>query len=149
MSIRRYQPGDEEDCLSVWENSTRLAHGAFFSEEFIAKERINHATFYLPKLDTWVYVDDGHAVGFMVLIGNEVGGLFVHGSHHGKGYGRALVDKARDMHGNLEVEVFENNPIGRRFYDRYGFVSRDGPGNVHRHEETRENLLRLYYTAPK
>jgi len=76
---------------------------------------------YLPNADTWVVEDEGKVVGFIALIGNEVGAIFVDPKCHGRGLGKALMDKAQSLHARLEVEVFKENHIGRNFYDRYGF----------------------------
>ena len=35
--------------------------------------------------------------------------------------GRALMDAARCSRSYLELDVFEANEVGRRFYDAYGF----------------------------
>ena len=79
---------------------------------------------------------------FIALIGNEVGGLFVDPSFLGRGLGNALMDKARELHSTLEVEVFKENSIGRRFYDRYGFKLQEEK----LHEETGCLTLRLSFT---
>lgn len=118
--IRLYQDGDVNALLAVWEASSRLAH-PFMTEVFFDQERRNIPELYLPNAETWVVVHNGSVVGFIALIGNEVGGLFVDPALHGHGLGKALMDKARELHGGLVVEVFKENAVGCRFYDRYGF----------------------------
>jgi putative acetyltransferase len=54
------------------------------------------------------------------------------------------MDKAAELRGDLEVEVFAANEIGRAFYDRYGFRFLDRT----RHEPTGQDLLRLRFTVP-
>ena len=61
------------------------------------------------------------------------------------GVGRALVDKAQALKGELEVEVFAENAIGRRFYLSYGFEL----VGKRIHAETGHELLRLKLTAPE
>ena len=76
MKIRQYKDSDLEAVLSSWEKATRLAH-PFMTEGFLAQERINTAEIYLPNTDTWVMEIDGEVVGFIALMGNEVGAIFV------------------------------------------------------------------------
>ena len=119
--IRPYRPTDLPTLLDVWDAATRLAH-PFLEEDYLAQERVNIPEKYIPVADTWVCEREGAVVGFLALIGNEVGALFVDPAHHGAGFGRALMDKARELHATLELDVFEANSIGRRFYERYGFT---------------------------
>ncbi|NRB39360.1 MAG: GNAT family N-acetyltransferase [Pseudomonadales bacterium] len=90
-------------------------------EAFFEQERHNIPTMYLPNADTWVALIDNSVMGFIALIGNEVGGFFVDPDQHGQGLGKALLDKAQDLHGDLDVDVFKLNILGRRFYNNYGF----------------------------
>ena len=60
-------------------------------------------------------------MGFVSMVGYEVGGIFVTPSHQSKGVGHALLDHVAATRSYLELEVFEANTIGRRFYDAYGF----------------------------
>jgi putative acetyltransferase len=113
------------------------------TDEFIAQERINVAEIYMPNTDTWVVTVGGHVEGFIALMGNEVGALFLQPKHHGKGLGKALIDKAQALHGQLEVEVFKANSIGRKFYSRYGFEYL----TEKMHEPTGQQVLRLKFTA--
>ena len=94
---------------------------------------------YMPMAETWVYVHEDQVVGFIALVGHEVGALFVAPVWHGHGFGRALMDHACRVRMPLEVEVFKANRLGRRFYDRYGFVVM----NEHSHEQTGHPLLRM------
>ena len=120
VTIRQYQSSDLSDLMVAWEEASKLAH-PFMTEAFFEQERYNIPNVYIPNADTWVVVSENKVVGFIALLGNEVGGLFVHPDFHGRRFGKALMYKAQELHGNLVVQVSKRNPIGRRFYDRYGF----------------------------
>jgi putative acetyltransferase len=142
MRIRQYIDSDLAEVVSAWESATRLAH-PFMTEEFLAQERKNLPELYLPNADTWVAEIDGAVVGFIALIGNEVGAIFVQPTHHGEGAGLALMNKAQEIHGELEVEVFAENTIGRRFYAKFGFKQLEEK----LHEATGRKLLRMKFAA--
>lgn len=136
--IRQYEDQDLEDLLAAWAAASEIAH-PFLTQDFLASERENIPNLYIPNAETWVYEDDGRVVGFVALIGNEVGAIFVHPSHQKKGIGHRLMDKAKDIREELEVEVFVKNAIGRAFYAKYGFT----PIDEKVHEQTGFDLLRL------
>jgi len=140
--IRKYQPADCEDVLRVWEEATAVAH-PFLSEEFLELERHNIPNVYLPNAETWVWVADEQVVGFISLLGNEVGAIFVAPAFHRSGIGLALMDRARALRGALEVEVFERNLLGRAFYAKLGFEL------MHRkvHDQTGFEVMRLQLAA--
>ena len=123
--IRRYRPQDCEPVLSVWAAASALAH-PFLSEGFLEQERQDIRNVYLPRAETWVWEADGHVVGFISLRGNEVGAVFVDPRFQRSGIGWALLDHARALRGDLEVEVFSENRIGRAFYAKYGFEPKPG-----------------------
>lgn len=139
--IRPYEKHDLEDLLETWYAASQMAL-PFLGDDFFDVERHNITQIYLPMADTFVCETEGRVVGFIALIKNEVGAIFVHPEYHGRGFGRALMDHARMLRGDLEVEVFKENRIGREFYRRYGFTFHD----EHIHEETGEALLRLVYS---
>ena len=141
-TIRQYKETDLSGILSSWENASKIAH-PFLTKEFLDKERYNIPNLYLPNADTWVADINGSVVGFIALLGNEVGAIFVEPKFQGAGVGTALMNKAQGIHGDLEVEVFQANPIGRKFYDSYGFK----PMSEKDHAETGHRLLRLKFTA--
>ena len=136
--IRPYTDEDLGELLEVWYRASLVAH-SFLSEEFFETERRQIAEHWLPIAETAVCETEGRVVGFLSLIDNEVGAIFVDPDYQGRGIGRALMDAARDSRPFLELSVFEANCIGRRFYDAYGFELVDRQAN----EATGEPELRL------
>jgi putative acetyltransferase len=139
-AIREYRESDLNAVLDVWMRASQLAH-QFLSADFLARESQIIREVLLPVTETWVYEEGGGLLGFVALIGNEVGAIFVAPEHMRRGIGRALMDKAVGMHGVVELDVFAANSIGRSFYRRYGFVE----VGQSMHEETGETMLRLRY----
>jgi putative acetyltransferase len=137
--IRRYADADLDDVLDVWYEASVVAH-SFLPAEFFVSERAQIADRWLPMARTFVYERDERVVGFLALIGNEVGALFVHPDHQRQGIGRALMDHARSLSPILELDVFEMNVIGRRFYAAYGFQ----PVGAHSDPETGHTQHRLH-----
>lgn len=136
--IRKFKPTDQDQTLTVWYNASVVAHD-FLGEDFFTKERKAIVENYFPVTEKWVYEFNGCVVGFIAMIENEVGAIFVDPDVQGQGIGRVLMDHVRQSRDFLELDVFKNNHIGRRFYDHYGFRF------VHEsiHEETGQPQLRL------
>lgn len=140
--IRKYTPADCGEVMEVWAAASAIAH-PFLSREFLEQERRTIPAEHLPKADTWVWEEDGRVVGFLSLLGNEVGALFVDPEFQRSGIGRALLDRARALPGELEVDVFRENAIGRAFYAKQGFEPVPGGD----HEQAGHEVLRLRLTA--
>ena len=136
--IREYDSEDLGRVLDVWYAASKLAH-PFLDEDFLSRESERIATHHLPSAQTWVFEQGNVVVGFIALMGNEVGAIFVDPDFHGQGIGRALMDHARSIRDVLELDVFKANSIGRKFYKRYGFRV----VGEHVHEETGFAQLRL------
>lgn len=118
--IREYTTDDTDALIGIWEKANALAH-PFLAPEFVAFVKDAMRNMYLPNAETWVLEQNGSPIGFIAMIGNEIGGLFLDPAHHGKGHGRAMVDYVLGLKGPLRVEVFKDNTVGRPFYERYGF----------------------------
>jgi len=144
--IRHYKidSNDLTGIMSSWENASKLAH-PFLTEKFLDAERYNIPNVYLPNTDTWVADFNGVVIGFIALMGNEVAAIFVEPEHHGTGVGLSLMNKAQKIHGDLEVEVFNENSIGLKFYSSYGFSLL----TEKIHALTGHKILRLKFTDSK
>ncbi len=140
--IRPYRDDDLAGLLDVWYRASLVAH-AFLDAAFFDAERKQIAERWLPMSETAVYEKDAKVVGFLSLIGHEVGAIFVDPDHQGRGIGTALLNRARESHPVLELNVFEANASGRAFYEKYGF-------NVvrrHTNEATGQAELRLRFAG--
>ncbi len=140
MDIRQYKPTDLEHLLRTWELASHVGH-PFLSKDFLKSEKRNIPTVYLPSGEAWVAIVERELVGFTILHGDEVGALFVNPEYHGMGVGFELMNRARELHGQLKVEVFKDNVKGNKFYSRYGFVLK----REYRHQETGMIMLCLEY----
>lgn len=144
MKIRPYAPRDLGHVLEIWEAASRTGH-PFLSESFIAAERERVRDVYLRMATTWLCEDDGRVVGFISLVDNEVGALFVEPKSHRRGIGRALMEIAMGRSPTLELEVFKENSTARAFYERCGFDEI----SEYRHAETGRQMLRMRYAIPQ
>ena len=118
--IREYTTNDTDALIDIWEKANALAH-PFLAPDFVAFVKDAMRSMYLPNAETWVLEQDGRPIGFIAMLGDEIGGLFLDPEHHGKGHGRAMVDHVQARKGPLRVEVFKDNSVGLPFYERYGF----------------------------
>ncbi|WP_344979567.1 GNAT family N-acetyltransferase [Streptosporangium fragile] len=121
--IRRYEASDEAAVVDLWSRAVKLAH-PFIEGEGEGERARKLREIYLVAADNWVAETSGAAVGLLGLLGAEIGGLFVAPEAQGRGVGRALVEHAAALHGEVTLEVFEGNTRARRFYDLMGFIER-------------------------
>lgn len=136
--IRKHTEEDLEAIMNIWMEASSLAH-PFLNPAFVEKVKSDMRTMYIPGSETWVYEIDGSIAGFISMIENEIGGLFVWPKQHSNGIGSKLVHYVSEFNEQLEVEVFEKNRIGRSFYDKMGFRTE----RHYMHEQSGERVLRL------
>jgi putative acetyltransferase len=123
MMIRRAVPADGETLADIWLRSVRATHD--FLSEADVRSLLPHVRDYLsaPESELWVLCSDSGAVmGFMGMAGSKMEALFLAPEFHRRGGGRRLVRHARELRGELTVDVNEQNPAARRFYEACGFV---------------------------
>jgi putative acetyltransferase len=122
MDIRRAILTDREVLLDVWLRSVRATH-TFVSEEDI-QAMIPQVRDYLASSapEFWVLCDSGAIMGFMGMSGSKIESLFLAPEFQRRGAGRRLVRHAQALHGELTVDVNEQNAAARAFYEACGFV---------------------------
>ncbi|MBD9542154.1 GNAT family N-acetyltransferase [Ensifer adhaerens] len=120
LMIRAYRAADLEELSAIWFEASITAH-AFVGEARLREQRLLIETVYLPNAETWVAIRDGEPAGFVSLLDDFIGGLFVSPRHQGAGIGRLLVSHALQLKGQLRLEVYTANSQAYAFYENLGF----------------------------
>ena len=108
------------ELLKIWEASVRASHH-FLTEADIVRltPQAEGALRYIETL--WIVQDNERPVGFMGVQERKIEMLFLHPDYFRRGLGKMLVEGAfRDL--DVEyVDVNEQNPDAKKFYERMGF----------------------------
>ena len=120
MSIRQASESDLPKLVDLWLRSVRATHD-FLTEDDIAFLLPLVQSQALPNLELWVADQQEQIAGFVGLAGNKVEALFIAPEFFRQGLGRQLIDHARALQGPLLVDVNEQNPAARAFYESLGF----------------------------
>ncbi len=118
--IRAYRPDDNTALTEIWHEASRIAHGFLGKETLLAHRKLVSET-YLPGAETWVACVDTVPVGFLGLLEDFIGGLFISPEWQGQGIGQALVLHGLSLRSCLRLDVYAANEAALRFYLRMGF----------------------------
>ncbi len=110
------------ELQKVWEVSVRATHH-FLSESDITEliPQVEAGLRYVEVLWVVCLKDTQEPVGFMGVQDRKIEMLFLHPAHFRKGLGRMLVQQAFDKLDVEYVDVNEQNPDAKCFYERMGF----------------------------
>lgn len=119
--IRPFRAEDTERLVAIWLEASRFAHG-FLGEERLQLQSEQVRDIYLHQAENWVIIDNGEPAGFIGLMDQFIGGLFIDPHVHGKGLGRQVLDHALQLKKSLELEVYALNTQAHNFYLRNSFI---------------------------
>src|ERR1700745_2299646 len=122
--IRRARAADLDTLVALWERSVRATHDFLTEADIEALQPLVREALNDDALELWVLADRADVpIGFMGLAGHDIEGLSLEPAPRGKGGGRRLVAHAQQRRdGDLTVDVNEQNPVARGFYEALGFV---------------------------
>jgi putative acetyltransferase len=123
MNIRRAIATDRDGLLDIWLRSVRATHSFLTEDDIQSLLPLVRECLASGELELWVLcADSGVLMGFTGMSANKLEALFLAPEFHRCGGGRRLVQHAQELHGELMVDVNEQNPGACRFYEACGFV---------------------------
>ena len=122
--IRRARAPDHPALVALWERSVRATHDFLTEADIVALRPLVREALRDDALELWVLTERADvSIGFMGLAGHDIAALFLEPARRGQGGGRRLVAYAQQRRdGDLTVDVNEQNPAARGFYEALGFV---------------------------
>lgn len=117
--IRKYQPADLDQIMTIWLNENKQAHNFIDADFFI--DNFEFVKSVMPI--STIYVQDLDGIkGFIGLTDNYIAGLFVDSHYQHQGIGGALIQKAKQLVSELSVHVYKKNDSAVAFYLSQGFA---------------------------
>lgn len=120
VAIRPYESRDNQRLSALWLEASLISH-TFLPESLLLTQQKLVAEKYLAETETWVAIADDLPVGFIGLMDQFIGGLFVAPEAQGMGIGGELLRHAFELKGHLALEVYAANHRAVAFYRRHGF----------------------------
>ena len=118
--IRRYDQNDMQDVSNVWCEVAKTAYKCLNNND-IEEIRCDLEQKYMPNAKAWVAEYDGDIIGFISLLDDTVGGLFVLPEYQNMGVGKSLIEHAKKRNGKVSLEVLKESTKLLHFYERCGF----------------------------
>ncbi len=108
-----------EELLAVWESSVRVTHTFLSEEDIEGLKPLGRQA--VQEIESLYCYNDGELRGFIGIDKDKIEMLFVDDKARGKGVGKKLLLYAIDILGACYVDVNEQNPQARDFYEHMGF----------------------------
>ena len=118
--IKRSKTVHEAAILDVWYKASAIAHD-FLGVDTLNIQKDLIKTEYLPQAHTWIFEENDEILGFISMLNDCIGGLFIHPAHQNKKIGTQLIDHVKTIYPHLTVSVYEKNLGARSFYTKTGF----------------------------
>lgn len=122
VDVRGVPPADREPLVRLWRRAVEATHHFLSADDVDFYHGVVAGHLAVAGDVRAAYDGHGRPVGFIAQDGGEIEMLFVEPEVHGRGVGGRLLESVARDHDELLVDVNEQNPSGRRFYEAKGFV---------------------------
>ncbi len=113
---------DYSTLIEVWEKSVRATHDFLPDEEINALRPLILNQYFDAVVLKCIKNKDNQIIGFSGLSEETIEMLFIHPSCQGQGIGSALCQHAIKYQNASKVDVNEQNPKAKTFYEKMGFI---------------------------
>ncbi len=121
MFVRDLNEQDIQRVIDIWLDGSKEAHD-FIEFDYWESKQNEMREIYLPNSETFVLEVDGIVAGFISLVGNYLAALFIDGKVQKRGYGKILLDFAKERRIHMELKVFSKNIGAMKFYLKNEFI---------------------------
>ena len=118
--IRPYKASDIEGIIDIWLEASFKSHD-FIDRDYWTSMVDDMRSIYLPGSETYVFEIENKIVGFLSLVGNNLEAIFVKPEYQGRGIGKELILKAKELRSRLKLKVYKRNEMVMGFYEKAGF----------------------------
>ena len=107
--------------VALWQDSITTTH------TFLSSFEIENIKKYVPEILKdishliVIFNDNRQPIGFMGVENRKIEMLFIKTNHQNNGFGKKLIEFGIKHYYICEVNVNEQNPIARSFYEHMGF----------------------------
>lgn len=122
--IRPFTQADEGDVVRLWHRAGQATYTYLPTWQAFTLEMAGwvFANIIKPNCDLWVGTQNGQIVAFLAMKGSYIDRLYVDPSVWRTGWGRRLVQFARQLSPQgLELHTHQENWPARTLYEREGF----------------------------
>lgn len=120
ITLRPSESRDASRILDIWSRAVDATHDFLLPADRAAIGE--EVKVFLPQAPLTLAVDGSdRPLGFMFLHEGHMEALFIDPDQHGKGIGKALVQRALALHPALTTDVNEQNAGAMGFYRQLGF----------------------------
>lgn len=117
--IRKLEEKDINEVMNIWLETNIKAHN--FVPEQYWENNIENVKNEILKAEVYVYEKEKKIVGFVGIVKDYVAGIFVTKDMQNNGIGKQLINKCKEKHNELTLEVYEKNKNAINFYKKEGF----------------------------
>ncbi len=134
VGLRRARP-DESDAIAALYRGAADREWSFLVPHTPDEDRAFFRDRVFAECTVWAAEIGGAVVGFCAARRGWIEHLYVAHEHHGRGVGRALLERTLKGRSHVRLWTFRRNQRSRRFYRRNGFIEAlftDGGANEER-----------------
>ncbi len=119
--IRRMDNSDLHKVMDIWLKCNISAHS--FVDRSYWEDNFEMVTELIPKAEIWIYEEGKNILGFVGIIEKGyIAGIFVMNGFQGRGIGKALLNKCKELYPELSLSVFCKNAQALDFYISQDFT---------------------------
>ena len=119
--IKKFDEKMTDDVMDIWLSTNQEAHD-FIPNKYWEKNYKNMRKALTEELNVYVYNANGVVKGFVVMTDDaHIAGVYVDRAYRREGIGSKLLEKCKEEHENLTLDVYLKNQKALEFYKRHGF----------------------------